>query len=236
MSGKVGNLVFFVYKGKQVVRIYSTACKGKSKLVEKAMSGVITSGEVSQLNHRIIFGLLDWLYRKKLKPVVSGCWDKICTRKRLQMTGRNLFMSYNISIIYDSISNVRELISSRNAPDFTELLITKGDLWAPYNIKSISYSPFSGVLKLFWDSSIFRDAKSEDEAHIVILYWEPTDILSPKPWTTLKFWYNSGRRVDGCSTLDIGKRLTPKWLTVFLFFKNSNQYSRSIGARLTAKR
>ena len=241
IKGKVGNVVFYKKNGKMVVRILSTKYKDKPRLIDKAIKDNITQDEIRQLNHRIVFGLLDWLYRKKLKPLIEPAWEKLCRHKKLGMTGRNLFTNYNSEIHY-SIPVDTELISPYNIPDLSRLIITEGNIYEPpYScVRRVNYNPSTGILKMKWETMTFKNGEPSDDAYIVAIYWKPPIINSKykwdsiRPWATMQVWNsNSGtKRGDGSAIIKLGKRLNPNYLFPFLFFKNGVNYQRSISAKV----
>ncbi|MCK4352539.1 hypothetical protein KAW65_03935 [candidate division WOR-3 bacterium] len=238
ITGKIGELVFTSYRGKLVVKIRPRKVKDRAsvELLKKVLKGEIERNELSVklLNVRLTFATIRYLYKEKLEQIIAPVWEKLCKQKKLRMTTYNLFLKYNMTILYDSIPEKNDFYGPLNMSDFTQMLITDGDLNEPTIIKNANYSPENGKLCIEWDTNRYIDGKIDDEAHVVAFYWKPPKLKlsSLTPWTSIKTWEAEAKREDGKAVIKIDTNLEPKYLITYLFFKSQNIYSESASIRV----
>lgn len=239
IRGKIGDLVFQSYRGIRVVGILPQKRQHKTapNLVRKALKGEIEMNKISikKLNVHLVFGALGYLYKRKLESLIGPAWEKICSEKRLNLIGHNLFVQYNFSLLYHSIPDRQKIYDTDNMPDLSLMQITDGDLYEPTQIKNASYNPKIGILKVQWDPKVYIRGSREDNAHIVAIYWKlphPTaKTYNPKAWKLMKVWGENinpiAQRGKGKAVITIEKHLDPKYLIAYLFFTDKNNYSPS---------
>ncbi|MDI6840169.1 MAG: hypothetical protein QMD71_04875 [bacterium] len=241
ITGKIGNLVFQRHGKTRVIKMHNPYPKdrGSMNTMNKLIKHKIEESEVNirRINTKIVFGTVSFIY-SQLKPIIEEPW-RILIQQKKNITHYDLFMKYNTSPLYQSIPDKQRLISYTNMPKLKSIIITEGDLLEQTQITKAKYTTSTGKLQIEWTTNTLLKGKTEDNAHIVPIYWKQTKKLTFKPWKKIKIWIPvlpAAKRKDGKATIYIEPKLTLSintQLIIFLFFTSNAIYSRSIATQIT---
>lgn len=215
ISGKLGRTVGVVRKGRQYIRIW---VKPKDPKTNK------------QIHMREpIMGVLGYIARTNLSSFIWPIWEKICKKRRLAMTGTNLFVKINVRRLQNSIPEQDKASGPDNLPDYTKMCVSMGNLEPCFRINSAFYDKKTGKITIKWHEKAYGNGAPDDEVYVGV-YQKPE---KKRPYGEFSILEVDGKREDGSITVDFSGSKDPllhTGLYVYLFFYNKKiGYSPSIG-------
>jgi len=188
VSGKVGDKIFYVRKGKQYVKQY-----GASKITTRTL---LRRKSYRAVNTRVFFAASREIY-KKLKVLINPVWEGIVkTKKTPTLSGLNMFMKYNH--LQQMIPDKNKLCALGNSPDLTKLVVSYGIVEPTFNLKTVLENNLpteqAGEIRVEWDPKSYSSGLPDDEAFFVALQW----YLRPKGDDK---WRESWKAISVCGNL-----------------------------------
>lgn len=205
IRGKLGKSVGGKWKGIKVIRAWVIPKNPKT---------------VRQTNDRMaVLGTLGHIAKENLKTLIWPIWEQICKKKRLQLTGSNLFVKVNARTLRNSIPDKNKPVGENNFPDYTKILISTGKLEPTSSISanlcsnqrksaSINQRPSVSInqrksASIKWNPDTYQNGTPDDEVYIA-LYQKPS---SKKPFGKLTLI--TGATSQSCRVKDGSRRLQP---------------------------
>ncbi|MFA5031430.1 MAG: hypothetical protein WC614_00275 [bacterium] len=246
--GPIGNLTFFVSRGKQFVRLR----QNYSQLLEEKPIGFQNTSKILALVMKI-YGLL--------KPEFYKYW-KTYNKNSVETSQ---FLYQNMGYLFQSLPDKKQPLSKDNWINLSEMrLVYGGRLSEPkMQIENLTYD--SNRLHLEWHTGVWKNGAPDDIAHIIAIYCVPVDKdaltsnclytcqpdVPPEIFTNaytifrsqiptrntkvnyeIKIFYGKSVRNKGEASMLINEGLNPKFLSTFLFFSNGSSYSDISGVQL----
>ena len=231
IRGKLNDAVGGYWKGIEWVRVrvFPTQ-RGTLKLYRLLKEGLITPERFSfkQMNiRRLVLQVLGWIGRTNLSTMIYPVWVKLCRKRKLKLTGINLFVRRNAPTLWASIPHRdQEYDATTNAPDMKQMLVSDGDLEPTPEAVGCSYNPSTGKFHMEWNMSCTKNGKPDDYAYILV-YREP--IIDPL-WQPNGWLYGKAElveppavpkiRANGTMEIDLPTGLTVTDLIGYVFFRD----------------
>lgn len=245
LRGKLNDAVGGYWKGIEWtrVRLYPTQ-RGTYEKWRLMKDGLLPIELFSyeQFNiRRLILQLLGWIGRTNQSNLIYPVWMRLCRKKKLKLTGINLFVKRNAITLWASIPEQdEEYVEPTNKPDMNQMLVSDGDLEPSPAITSASYNPTTGIVAVDFDTTCSKNGKPTDFTFIMT-YAEP--IVLPPTWLPNGHLWGTAKlppppaippaRSVGHIEIPIEKGLDPLMVHAYVFFRdvaNLIGYSPSISA------
>jgi hypothetical protein len=215
--------------------------KGTIKDNRDYLAGTLPSMSYKQMNIRNIMRVLGKIGRMNLSSWIDLIYSDYITRHGVTgLTGLNLFIKQNASILYNSLSNKAIIWNeSTNKMDLLQMKVSKGDLEEPQPITSAVYTTGTGALVITHPITFFGNGLATDKAYAVVV---KKPILNVVNWEGALYVYppslgDTKTRGDATLTLTLPAGLTATDMTVYLFYKDvantlgfSDSVSRAVAA------
>lgn len=230
MRGKLFDTVGGYWKGINWnrVRVYPTQ-RGTLELYRMLKEGLIPPERFSykQFNiRRLVVQVLGWLGRTNLSTLIYPVWELLCSKRKLAMTGTNLFVKRNAARMFNSMPDKNlEYDPDTNAPDMKTMLVSDGDL-EPADVFNATYNTITGDLEVSWKKDILKNGKLNDFAY-VMCYLRP---IVDEEWYPNGYLYGKAElpepplpvrtRDDESMVLPLPAGLDNTKMTAYLFFKD----------------
>lgn len=244
IHGKLGDAVGFKHKGRKMVRAYrKTEPRASVKLLEQIRKHELPPEALSikELNSIFSFGLISRV-ANLAKPVIL---ETSKNDGRTSLLGvREIFMQENRGALQKSIPNLNQPASETNSPNLSILRFSYNPASDPVFPMSGDYNKETGIITVKWEMPVFiMRASPEDKAYILALYFKNINIMDwsviNTPWQHLNFWGSVSQelalRTNLSASLEIPKNLNPKFLSIFLIFKDpQNIFTRTYPIKLNS--
>lgn len=213
IRGKLGDSVGGYWKGIEWVRIriFPTQ-RGTLDLYKQLKAGLINPNRFSykQMNiRRLVFQVLGYIGRNNLSTLIYPVWEQLRKKRKLALTGINLFTARSTPDMWASIPNPdQEFDAVTNCPDMTEMKLSDGDL-EPANFiagpTAFEYDPVTGNCIFRWDTGTIKNGKADDYVYTMV-YVKP---IIDSQWRPDGYLYGRADivplsvRADGTVTITI---------------------------------
>lgn len=215
IRGKLGRTVGVVRKGRPYIR---ALVKPKNPKTNKQTH-----------IRKAVWGVLGYVARTNLSSFIWPIWEKICKKRRLAMTGTNLFTKVNVGRLQNSIPELDKASGPNNLPDYTRMCVSMGNLEPCCRIDSAFYDKETGKITIKWHEKTYGNGTPDDNVYVGV-YQKPE---KKRPFGEFSILETDAKREDGSITVDFSGSLDPllhTGLCVYLFFYNKKiGYSPSIG-------
>lgn len=176
-----------------------------------------------QMNvRRPILGMLGFVASHRLLDFILPIWQKLCDRRKLKLTGSNLFIKVNARRLYYSLPEGNELYSGSNLPDYTKMLVSIGRLEPVAGISSVAYDDATGTVDITWNPGHYTNGADDDTLFVAVYKKPEVGDLYYQPYGYLYLPTVTATRVDGTTSFSLEPGLTDTDLTIYLFFYNAN--------------
>lgn len=242
LRGKLNGSVGGVWKGiewarKLVLPRQLGTITNRNRSKESCIRGVIYAAK--QMNiRRAIFTALGILGKDNLTTLIHPVWEWLCDKRKYKLTGINLFIKMNARRLWYSTwtgLGTGVTFDSNNLPDYTQMLVSDGDLEPTQAVTGATYVGGTGLTTITWNTATYGNGVPGDNTWLAI-YVRPTavQIADYRPSGNL-YVKNTGQlRSVGTAVIAVPPNLAAANLTAFVFFNDTcANYSPSMSSTVS---
>lgn len=231
IRGKLDDAVGGYWKGIEWnrVRVYPTQ-RGTLALKRQLDEGLIPAERFSypQFNiRRCVLSPLGAIARQNLITLVYPVWEDLCSKRKLALTGSNLFIKKSVTPFWESMPDHNaEYDENTNAPNAETIVISDGNLEPIPSITGWAYDLGTGNNDINWDTAHYQNGADNDHVHWLV-YVEPIFTVGYEPNGWL---YGDAREVlppglpirrsDGSASFTTAPGLTAVKMVLYLFARD----------------